>query len=127
MEELPARREEKQTELTQNHYERYVDLTKMQGKSMGVFSPEHNFRSRIQRITVHSTFINFIDIAIVVSAGTLSLEDKYTELGKNPLDPRYDPTQAGKYKMLVAFDWILTTIFFIEMMFKIISFGFWKK
>lgn len=81
------------------------------GKSLFIFSPSNRFRRLIAKITVHSYFEWFIITAILFSSITLAID--------NPFD---DPNSQFQ-QALDVIDIVMTVIFTLEIVFKVITYG----
>ncbi len=82
------------------------------GKSLFMCRPDNKFRRCIAKTVVHKVFEATIIILILASSILLAIE--------NPLD---DPN-GQKTFTLEVFDAVMTSIFCLEAVMKIISFGF---
>jgi hypothetical protein len=84
----------------------------LEGNSLYIFSPNNMFRKFCQKIVLHKFFDPFILIMICISTVLLTLE--------NPLD---DPA-GQKAENLYNIDLVISTIFTIELMLKVVMNGF---
>lgn len=84
----------------------------LEGKSLYCMTPENGFRQGVYRFVENKWFKNVILLLIIVSTVTLALD--------SPLD---DP-EGEKIQALKLIDRIMTVIFTIEVVVKIIAYGF---
>lgn len=79
--------------------------------SFFIFGPKNRFRVFCHWLCNHSLFGNIILVCILVSSAMLAAED--------PLD-----AESNQNKALLPFDYFFTTVFTIELLLKLISYGF---
>ena len=84
----------------------------LQGVSLGIFSPENGFRKLCRDVAEAGWFDTFIILLIIASSICLMLDV-----------PRLDPESDLK-AMLVKLNYWFTGLFVMEMMLKIVAYGF---
>jgi voltage-dependent calcium channel T type alpha-1G len=91
---------------------RKVEVIKLEGKSLYLFSPDNKMRIFLSKVIAHPVFDNFILVLILISTILLTLD--------SPLD---DP-KSNRVYVLDIFDTVMTVLFIIELLVKNIVFGF---
>ena len=85
---------------------------KIEGKSLGVFTAENNFRRKCVRALNFKYFDDISNLVVILSTILLAID--------NPLD---DP-ESKKQKILSKLDYTMTFIFSVEALIKIVARGF---
>lgn len=87
----------------------------LEGKSLWLFSNDNRLRLFLSKVVNHPVFESIIIFLIVVSTLTLALE--------GPLD---NP-ESQKMKILTKIDYFMTSVFTLEVVLKVIVYGFIKN
>lgn len=93
------------------HIEKAVSI-KIEGRSLFIFGPNNPIRKACHRIMHHPAFDWIILFFIGVSTVTLAIES-----------PLHNP-EGNLVRVLVLIDYVMTAIFVVEMMIKIMALGF---
>eukprot|EP00351_Strombidinopsis_sp_SopsisLIS2011_P002707 CAMPEP_0116871606 /NCGR_PEP_ID=MMETSP0463-20121206/2043_1 /TAXON_ID=181622 /ORGANISM="Strombidinopsis sp, Strain SopsisLIS2011" /LENGTH=212 /DNA_ID=CAMNT_0004510369 /DNA_START=592 /DNA_END=1230 /DNA_ORIENTATION=- len=101
----------KKIELIEHKKQKIKDIV-IEGKSLFFMGPDNSVRKICAKIVSYPQFDNFILLMIVISTFMLTLE--------SPLD---NPV-SQKQHVLNILDYIMTTIFTMECILKIITYGF---